>query len=919
MINFLTGSFLTIRQRLFRMSLLAVLFFVLIGVLLVLSTGNVRDKIDRIVEERLQKVVENSRLSRVFGLITSRILVLQQTFYERPEYLDREVLEIEGRLQGMLVNTEDAAFRQLLVAFEERLDQFHDESKRVNLLLLWRNKQDKEFAAQIQRIQDYITHKTIDITLAGADSSYLNALILQLSGYRESLLDISSANASEDPRDLLYAYPNSEYSLLGKIRNLSLRVKMLTAVDAEVAKFSFALERDLETYLYLMQRYPDVLHALGDSISNLNSSADLILYRLDRLSSEEEKLALQVRKEIQQTIISTVSVVLLLLLIMALLFWITHQQIFVVHISAPMEKIKKRLDAFSRGDMQTPMMLERHDEWREIESGFNRMISSLQDGVEALIDSESRYREIYVNATEGIFKSTLDGRLLEVNPAIVEMLGFTTEDEALESISSLGGELYVDPRDRKRFVEKLLLGGRVANFETRVRVKNDELLWIAMSGHIVWDEQNNARYIEGMIRDITAEKQAHLVLEKLQAYTQNIIDSMPSMLIGVDADQRVTLWNRQVEVETGRSSAEVHGLPLSEMFALLRPGDYLPLLERTLGTQQPARMLKVGGAQPPWDGERRYYDVVIYPLEMEGSRGAVIHIDDATERVGLEEMMVRSEKMQSVGSLASGLAHEINNPLAVILQNAQVLSRRFSPDLGKNRETAEELGTNIETIVEYNKLRGCDNIIASITSAGNRAAKIVENIQSFSRRDMSSFTPSRLVDLLEKTLQLAASDYDLRHKYEFHKVKIVREFKPLEDIVCEPSQIQQVILTLIKNAAQALSQAADAPQLTLRVFPSGDGHACLQVADNGAGIEADVAKRIFDPFYTTRDVGAGTGLGLSIAYYIVTQNHNGYLGVNSEPGSGSCFEMLLPFNNASVARTLASKSRQQGADSHREG
>ncbi len=320
MINFLTGSFLTIRQRLFRMSLLAVLFFALIGVILVLSTANVREKIDRIVEGRLQKVVENSRVSRVFGLVNSRVLVLQKTFYERPEYLEREIVEVRGRLQGMLVNTEDATLRQLLVVFVEQLDQFHDESKRVNFLLLWRSEQDREFVSQIQKIQDYITNKTIDLTLAGTDNSYLNSLILQLSGYRESLLEISNANASEDPRDLLYDHPNTEYPLLGKLRSLSERIKMLTAVDGEVARFSSALERDLETYLFLMQRYPEVLQALGESISSLNSSAELILNKLDRLSAEEEMLALEVRSEIQKTIVSTVSGVILLLLIMALFF-----------------------------------------------------------------------------------------------------------------------------------------------------------------------------------------------------------------------------------------------------------------------------------------------------------------------------------------------------------------------------------------------------------------------------------------------------------------------------------------------------------------------------------------------------------------------------------------------------------------------
>jgi signal transduction histidine kinase len=283
---------------------------------------------------------------------------------------------------------------------------------------------------------------------------------------------------------------------------------------------------------------------------------------------------------------------------------------------------------------------------------------------------------------------------------------------------------------------------------------------------------------------------------------------------------------------------------------------------------------------------------------MTKASGAVIHLDEVTARIYLEEMMVRSEKMQSIGGLAAGLAHEINNPLAVILQNIQVLSRRLSPSLVKNQQVAQELGTTVEVIAKYIEMRGCEKMIHSISHAGQRAAKIVENIQSFSRRGTSNFIPCSLSDLLERTIELAGSDHDMRKNFDFKKIRIVRDYHSVPDVCCEASQIQQVVLSLLKNAAQALSTETEDPQIAIRLFSPGEGRVQVQIADNGPGMNKDVVTRIFDPFYTTHDVGRGTGLGLSVAYFIVTQNHRGSLSVTSEEGHGSQFDLLLPGTHA---------------------
>ena len=262
----------------------------------------------------------------------------------------------------------------------------------------------------------------------------------------------------------------------------------------------------------------------------------------------------------------------------------------------------------------------------------------------------------------------------------------------------------------------------------------------------------------------------------------------------------------------------------------------------------------------------------------------------------MQELMVQTEKMMSVGGLAAGMAHEINNPLGIITQSAQNIERRVSSELPANRQVAAELGLDLDLLRDYFQRRQISQFLTSIRDASTRASRIVAIMLQFSRKSDTVRHPVRLNDLVDRTIELAASDYDLKKNYDFRSIGIVREYDPdLPDVPVVVVEIEQVVLNLLKNAAQAMAAnpAGQKPEFRLRLR-SENGYAVLEVADNGPGMDENVRLRVFEPFFTTKEPGVGTGLGLSVSYLIVTGNHQGLMTVESAPGKGTCFTVKLP-------------------------
>ncbi len=378
-------------------------------------------------------------------------------------------------------------------------------------------------------------------------------------------------------------------------------------------------------------------------------------------------------------------------------------------------------------------------------------------------------------------------------------------------------------------------------------------------------------------------------IDHLKNLLSNIINSMPSILITVDRAGCILQWNRHAEDRIGLSAKETEGKEISSVLPSFSA--YSHVLQEAVSKREPISKLR----QPRVENASTYYeDITIYPLIANGVDGAVIRIDDVSEKVHMEETMIQSEKMVSVGGLAAGMAHEINNPLAGIIQNASVMLQRLDGDLPVNQKVAEQVGLDLTAMHAYLDQRDVLEMLRNVIGSGKRASKIVKDMLTFARKGNLQAVTTTAPELLDTTVELAQNDYKLKKEYDFRKIEIRREYQPdLPSIKCEIPKIQQVIFNILRNGAEAM-HGIDNPQFTLRASSSDNSHVQIEIEDNGPGIPKEIKSHLFEPFYTTKDIGKGTGLGLSVSYFIVTEGHGGEMMVESDPGSGACFIIRLP-------------------------
>lgn len=277
---------------------------------------------------------------------------------------------------------------------------------------------------------------------------------------------------------------------------------------------------------------------------------------------------------------------------------------------------------------------------------------------------------------------------------------------------------------------------------------------------------------------------------------------------------------------------------------------------------------------------------------------------DITELRRTNDMMIQNEKMLSVGGLAAGMAHEINNPLAGMLQGAQAIHNRLTRPIPANDSAAEALGTSMDTIRAFMETRGILKLLDTITSAGRRAAEIVENMLSFSRKANSVKQEHPFEEIIDRAIALAESDYNLKTHFDFKHIVIKKDYQPgIQPVHCEQSKIQQVLFNILKNASEAMASKSyenETPEIAFCLVQAGPA-VCLTIRDNGPGMEESIRRRIFEPFFTTKGAGRGTGLGLSVSYFIIVDDHGGEMEVMSTPGEGTSFLIKLPVKAANVS------------------
>jgi PAS domain S-box-containing protein len=569
-------------------------------------------------------------------------------------------------------------------------------------------------------------------------------------------------------------------------------------------------------------------------------------------------------------------------------------------------------------------LLEKSESLTVIEEQ-NRALSAAkrhdQETMAKLRASEQRTAQIINFLPDPTFVIDGESKIIAWNRAIEELTGKKAETmlgkgdyeyalpfygERRPVMIDLVGQWGDEIAERYRYVKKK---GAVLVSETKDPPFLDGHSYFMNTAGPLYDGHGQRTGAIESIKDITELRQTEKELTRLQNYLANIIDSMPSIIVGVDVDGLVTLWNRQAKQSTGLTSEAANNQPLKIVLPQLAG-----VMERVHEALSENRVVAVSKKERQ-DGNVLYYeDITIYPLMTNGVNGAVIRVDDVTERVRLEDLMIQSEKMLMVGGLAAGMAHEINNPLAGILQNTQVIQLRLSSNLDKNREVALACGTTIDAVQEYARQRELLKMMDLVVDSSLRAAKIVRDMLSFSHKGNSDGERCDLATLLDDTLQMASKDFNLKKHYDFKNIRLIREYDSnLPAVFCQKNRIQQVFFNILNNGAQAMSamlasgdfdpnsaEKGYQPTFTLRTYRDA-GMARVEIADNGPGIKESLRQRIFEPFFTTKPPGVGTGLGMSVSYFIVTENHGGTITVESEPGNGASFIIHLPIQTTAEA------------------
>lgn len=484
-------------------------------------------------------------------------------------------------------------------------------------------------------------------------------------------------------------------------------------------------------------------------------------------------------------------------------------------------------------------------------------------------EAERRYRELFDNIQEGLFFSTPSGRFVEVNDAMVRMLGYRNREELLQI--DIPTELYMTPEQREQHKRIMEEQGHLRNFEATLRRKDGSPIHVLINAFGMYDNVGQLLQIRGLMLDVTGLRTYQSQLHRERDFSGKILSNTQSLILVADTAGLISYANRRW-YDAGFEQRELLGHPLLE----LAPQGFLRALadgvERTLSGQQ-VDNLELEIARP--NGGVGKFSANLSPMRDEQGTvtSIVLVLTDITDSAVLRDKLVHAEKMAAVGQLVSGVAHEVNNPLTAILGFADLLL--------ENPELPEEARKDLRVILQE----------------AQRTKQIVQNLLSFARQMPPQRNAVELNVILRRTIQLRSYDFNS------HGVDVVEHLhEGLPDVVGDAHQLQQVFLNILNNAYDAVREVGRPARIEIMSNKSGD-LVEVSFSDNGNGISHP--DKIFDPFFTTKEVGKGTGLGLSICYGIVKEHGGEIVCHNNIGGRGATFIVRLPAASNSASLGVA--------------
>lgn len=502
---------------------------------------------------------------------------------------------------------------------------------------------------------------------------------------------------------------------------------------------------------------------------------------------------------------------------------------------------------------------------REEDSRTIHVLKDITDRREA----ERRYRELFDSIQEGLFFATPDGRYLDVNDAMVRMLGYESRDELLRD--DVGSYLYPMPEARERYLRELDQHGVLRNYEETLRRKDGSLLHTLQNITGVRDASGQLKQIRGLMLDVTEQKMFQSQLQRERDFNQKILNATQSMILVLDTAGLISYANRRC-YEAGYKKEEMIGRRLVELVDAPQRGEFEAALETTANGHQ-VENLELRAKRS--DGTLGHFSISLSPMrdEQNAVNSVVVVMTDITDAALLQAKLAHAERMATIGRLVAGVAHEVNNPLAAILGFTDLLME--NPEMPASSQEALQI----------------------ILQETQRTKVLVQDLLSFARQRPVQRELVNVAAVLRQTIKLRS------YAFSSHGVEVVEQFdEDLPAVMGDSQQLQQVFLNILNNAYDAIQEAGRRGRIAIRTRRR-ENSIEITMSDNGTGINEP--ERIFDPFYTTKQTGKGTGLGLSICYGIV-RAHGGEIQCwNNETGEGSTFLVRVPA--ASAAETAAAK------------
>jgi|Deesub1362B_J571_1020462.scaffolds.fasta_scaffold01641_5 PAS domain S-box-containing protein len=472
---------------------------------------------------------------------------------------------------------------------------------------------------------------------------------------------------------------------------------------------------------------------------------------------------------------------------------------------------------------------------------------------EALRESEEKYRELFENANDLIVVFNIDGVIEDVNRAVEETVGLSRDKIVGRRVAD-----FIHPDFHNELRERVALMLKIKSSpesfqEYRIVDAKGRTIWVEARGRPIL-KNGEVVGIQAIMRDITQRKRAEEALRESEEKYRTLIDSALDSIFLHDLEGNILEVNRAAAERLGYAKEELLNMKIQDIVPEERRSRFPEIIKELLEKKSiffESDHLRRDGTTYPVEVSARL-------MEFRGKKVVLAISRDVTQRKQMERQIIISEKLASLGVLAAGIAHELNNPL----NNIYLLAQLIKEDMRSGKARKEDVEMILQQV--------------------QRASNIIRGLLEFSREGFVNFEEVDINAAIEEMLGF------LGDIIERHRVRVVKKLEAVPKVAGDKTMLQQVLVNLITNACHAMPRGGEIRITTRRR----NGVVEIQISDTGVGIKKEHLSRIFDPFFTTKERN-GTGLGLAVSHSII-KRHGGEISVESEPGKGSTFRIVLP-------------------------